>query len=455
MELSKEKIIELYIKENISLKETAKLLGIGKTTLLSFNRKNRITKNGESKSFAISKERLENLYNSGKTMKEICNIVGVSGVTLHKLFKKYGIKTKLENKMDIVSSITKDEILKVYIEDNIILPDVAKKLGISETELIRLLKKFNISKPESLVNDIREKNNLKKYGKSFPYQLDKFKEKAKKTNMKKYGTEYPMQQEDLRIKHSNKNTKHKKNPLTKKVIEAFSNKESLEKYLKDHELLGKTVYEISTITGYARSIICKKIKEYGLKDKIEEKPKSSTEENQIVKFIESFYDKSIIRNSKDILGNRKELDIYLPDINFAIEFNGDFWHSIKYKGIDYHKSKIIEAKKNGITLFNVFSHEWHDEKLRADILNSIKNFITGKEKSFYSPEILINASRCNDNLLINDGYKLKYWFKPDYIWWKRDDDWMSRIQASSISDRLLKSEGYLKVYDCGYKYWIK
>ncbi len=58
----------------------------------------------------------------------------------------------------------------------------------------------------------------------------------------------------------------------------------------------------------------------------------SQAEKEIVSFIKTFYDKKVIENDRSIIlneytGNNLELDIYLPDINLAIEFNGIYYHS--------------------------------------------------------------------------------------------------------------------------------
>jgi G:T-mismatch repair DNA endonuclease (very short patch repair protein) len=67
-------------------------------------------------------------------------------------------------------------------------------------------------------------------------------------------------------------------------------------------------------------------------------------EREVYEFILSLYNKEIIRNDRTVL-NGKELDIYLPDYNLAIEFNGLYWHSEDYVGKNYHLNKTIECEK--------------------------------------------------------------------------------------------------------------
>lgn len=66
-----------------------------------------------------------------------------------------------------------------------------------------------------------------------------------------------------------------------------------------------------------------------------------------------------INNSRKILGNGKEIDIYIPDKKIAIEFNGLYWHSEKFKkDKNYHYNKTIAAENIGIRLLHIWSDDW-------------------------------------------------------------------------------------------------
>jgi len=57
----------------------------------------------------------------------------------------------------------------------------------------------------------------------------------------------------------------------------------------------------------------------------------------VLDFIKKNYNGNIISNSQSIIS--KELDIYLPDLKLAFEYNGLFWHSENYKERKYHLNK--------------------------------------------------------------------------------------------------------------------
>lgn len=72
-------------------------------------------------------------------------------------------------------------------------------------------------------------------------------------------------------------------------------------------------------------------------------------------------------NTKKVL-ERKELDIYIPSHNIAIECNGIYWHSTRHQVMDYHMNKMLMCREKGIQLLNIWQ-DWDVNKL--DIVNSL------------------------------------------------------------------------------------
>lgn len=110
-------------------------------------------------------------------------------------------------------------------------------------------------------------------------------------------------------------------------------------------------------------------------------PYKSTFEQEIVFFLESLGVTNILTNKRTIIG--KELDIFLPDYNLAIEYNGVYWHHDKIPHITktYHHDKFKKCEENGIELFTIFSDSWDSkkdiwkEKIRSKLrLNTSKIF---------------------------------------------------------------------------------
>ncbi len=106
--------------------------------------------------------------------------------------------------------------------------------------------------------------------------------------------------------------------------------------------------------------------------------KQSKEEIELVEYIKTIYSGNILINVRKIIP-KYEIDIYLPDINLAIEYNGLYWHSEKNgKLSDYHLNKTQKANDAGIRLIHIFSDEWINKKT---IVKSKLNTIINKTKS--------------------------------------------------------------------------
>ena len=88
---------------------------------------------------------------------------------------------------------------------------------------------------------------------------------------------------------------------------------------------------------------------------------TSKREKEFIEFIMDVYDGRIITNDRKVL-NGKELDIYLPEINVAIEFNGIYWHQEKFSGKKKHSEKYWACHDQGIRLLTVWEDDWNNKK---------------------------------------------------------------------------------------------
>lgn len=105
--------------------------------------------------------------------------------------------------------------------------------------------------------------------------------------------------------------------------------------------------------------------------------KVSKQELEIQDFIKSLSLK-VESNRRDII-KPYELDIYIPDLQKAIEYNGMRWHYRKEtckKEKGYHAMKSNLCREKGIKLLHVREDLWIRDKEKMK--NIIKNFIYGK-----------------------------------------------------------------------------
>jgi hypothetical protein len=92
----------------------------------------------------------------------------------------------------------------------------------------------------------------------------------------------------------------------------------------------------------------------------------TSESEKEINFFINQYGLSTVLKDRTIL-NGKELDIFIPSHNIAIEFDGLYWHSELYKPSNYHLNKTIECEEQGIQLIHIFEDEW---LFKQDIVKS-------------------------------------------------------------------------------------
>ena len=97
-------------------------------------------------------------------------------------------------------------------------------------------------------------------------------------------------------------------------------------------------------------------------------------QTDLYNYIKESYNGSIILNDRNVLEG-KEIDIYLPDLNLAFEFNGLYWHSEVYKDKKYHINKTKECRSKGVRLLHIWEDDWIYKKdiVKSMILNQIKS----------------------------------------------------------------------------------
>jgi hypothetical protein len=80
---------------------------------------------------------------------------------------------------------------------------------------------------------------------------------------------------------------------------------------------------------------------------------SSKAELEILSWIQTFFP-----NAKKHRSGGHEIDIFIPEKNIGIEYNGLYWHSELHKDKNYHKLKSDYFKSQGIRIIHVFEHTW-------------------------------------------------------------------------------------------------
>ena len=235
----------------------------------------------------------------------------------------------------------------------------------------------NVFQNENIKDKIKQ-TNLEKYGFEFTSQTSFVKEKSKETNLEKYGYEHHLKNKEILKKQHDTNIERYGNEFYLKS-NVYKNKRT--NYLLKNYNLNIIKFDKSIYT-----IKCNKCnKEYNIENSLMIQRilykttictlcnpinsfTESGKENQLYDFIKLNYDKIIKLNDRHLI---KELDIYLPELKLAFEFNGVYWHNELNKSNDYHKEKTELCEEHGIHLIHIYEDDWLYKKeiVKSRILN--------------------------------------------------------------------------------------
>lgn len=157
------------------------------------------------------------------------------------------------------------------------------------------------------------------------------------------------------------------------TMQILNSKESLSALYSEGDTLEKIADKIgtskATLSRFMRkhSIGMRPNNSYDRKIK-----KVSASELNLREFIKSL-DVKLEYNKRNYING--ELDIYIPDHKLALEFNGLYWHSDKFKPNDYHITKTKRAIEAGISLFHIWEDDW---TLKPNIVKSMIKHKLGK-----------------------------------------------------------------------------
>lgn len=291
---------------------------------------------------------------------------------------------------------------------------------------ISCLNKYGVNNPfksEIIKNKIKKTNNIK-YGVEYSSQNEEIKEKVKKTNNIKYGVDYPQQNKNILEKSNNTNIeKYGFNRSSKD--NDVKNKISIKQkdYWKNKLL---TENNILSISGNTYELLCEDGHHYFIDKSLLNNRKyfktkicticnkinsGSGQQQKILEYIKSIYDGKILTNSRKILDNEFEIDIFLPGLNIGFEYNGLYWHSDLFLDKDYHYKKYIKSKSKGILLIQIWEDEWinNEDFIKTRIFNRIFN------KNIFTEDIII-IDNMNPYILENYNFidqipPMKYFVK--------------------------------------------
>lgn len=148
-------------------------------------------------------------------------------------------------------------------------------------------------------------------------------------------------------------------------------------------------------------------------------PKNETKaELEIFKLL-NIHQNLVLKNDR-ILLKPLELDIFSPDLKFAVEYDWLMYHSFwknkcsifdnwKFEKLkkNNHLNKTLQCKEKGVQLFHIFENEWNEENKRKIWTSMINNKLWGNNKIF--------ARKCT--IKIVDKLETKLFLEKTHLQW--------------------------------------
>ena len=281
---------------------------------------------------------------------------------------------------------------------------------------------------------------MEKYGTEHALQNAISKEKRTRSTIERFGAPYAIQNEEVRERTSNT---IKERYCAEQFLMSTYMQEKIDEFcvrnlikspnqknfselaksvLFDPDSLAgfydpsKTLTRNAEILGIDRTTLVSYIERYGITRP--EWIEGSQAERDIAEYIESL-GFNIERNRRDLLKpSRLEIDIFVPELNIAFEYNGLYWHSYDHEPTteerQYHRKKYELAQSNGIKLFFLTS-DIDIERVKRFIASKLKKTerIFARKCALFVPSVAEYSQFCEENHIqgytpASVRYALKY-----------------------------------------------
>jgi len=254
-----------------------------------------------------------------------------------------------------------------------------------------------------------KKTNQERYGVDCVLQLDEVKNKIKQTNRKRYGV-------DNAAKSQQSIDKLRNTKLGLRYVSIENLPNGIEPLFNQTDYSGITVRVSDNFfhwycgdcgTGFGQALThsktiptcpsCTRLI-YG----------TSKDEKEIGDYVESLLKNiTVKKHHRGLIGDtNQEVDIYIPSLNIAIEYNGLYWHTEDKTGSKkYHMNKYLECQKHGVQLITIFSHQWKNKK--EVVKNLLKHKLGCSDKVVYARQCVIEDVSNKEVREFYDSYHLQ------------------------------------------------
>ena len=267
-----------------------------------------------------------------KFYKDCTNVTKTLSKMQSTCIEKYGVANAMQN--DTIATKSKDRWLSLYGKNNGKMYDAVRAKSIASS-----LSRWHTTHPSKNPKVIAKmvKTNLERRGVEFSFQDKGLLEKSLKTQL------------ENKIPDENNRRRYQNSKFLEKAVMWFG------------------ITDLANKMCITETILVNQLKRFGIK-----LPRSKGE-YQIVQYIKSLGIANIKISDRTLL-KKHEIDIFLPDYNLAIEFNGIYWHTEQQnRGKTYHVQKTIDCEHKDVQLLHIPSNEWENDDKRVIWQSIIKN----------------------------------------------------------------------------------
>lgn len=151
----------------------------------------------------------------------------------------------------------------------------------------------------------------------------------------------------------------------------------------------------------------------------------SKPEKELSDFIRSVVKCDVYTNDRTLL-NHREIDVYLPDMKLAFEYNGLFWHSdFIIEDTSFHSRKWKDCYSQEVVLFSVWDNKWYDNR----------DLVTAHITNILSPFNPMYYYDC-DVIEVDFSYAQKYFKENSMYMYLNDDRFFTIVKNDEVLDMI-------------------
>lgn len=389
-----QKIINLY-QSDISVAEICKLYNIATIHIQKILKNNNVFKPNYLTKIKydiaiklLNKQEFIQKFEELNNLQKLADYYGCGRDLIISMLKRYDLCVlmtyeKKNKRIDELKKnvLSRENLLKLYHDQHITFENICKQFKIAKSSLIKIFKEYNIKVRSHIESQLpKNYNNFSKdvnYLQEIRNKCNNIHEVAKLLNCGRDVATRLFKQNNLAMY-----TNEVRDRLYRDRFSLhYPEYEILEKHSTYIEIKHKKCNYVFDMGVCMLSLRIRNNTTNFLCPKCFRRKSTSTNEQLVANYIRELLPNiEIHQNVKTLLRKNREIDIYIPSKNIAIEYCGLYYHSEdmgKYK--EYHKEKYNLCKEKGIRLITIFEDEWlHKQDIVKSKLTHILNMTNKK-----------------------------------------------------------------------------